>query len=249
MAIKLGAGALVVVLLIVLLQGTLFGGGGDGPPGSSTRRGSIPTATPPANPPEPLLLGEVRGGTGATTSSTTGGEGTYTVQSGDTLAGIAFAQNVPADQQAAWLAEVLRLNGIADARLLAVGQQLRLPRVAAATPTPRPSGTAAATGATPTRTPVPLGTTAPTSTPSTQPTPRPTTAPVTGGAGTYTVVSGDFPLGIAEKLGVPAASQDAWAQQRLTLNNTTSSGLQVGQVLQLPPIPAGGAAPTPTRTP
>ena len=40
--------------------------------------------------------------------------------------------NIAPDQRAAWIAEVLRLNGIADARLLAVGQELSLPRPPAA---------------------------------------------------------------------------------------------------------------------
>ncbi|MPZ49813.1 MAG: LysM peptidoglycan-binding domain-containing protein [Dehalococcoidia bacterium] len=252
MAIKLGAGALVLVLLVVLFQGKLFGGGDNDPPGSVGRRGSIPTATPPANPPEPILLGEIRASGAGTTSAAAGGEGTYVVKSGDTLAGIAISLNVSAGQQAAWLAEVLRLNGIADARLLNVGDALRLPRLPTATPGPRPSATPA-TAATPTRTAVPqaqaTAPAAPTQAASTA-TPRPTTVPVAGGGGAYTVVSGDFPLAIAEKLGVPAAQQEAWAQQLLALNNTTASALQVGQVLQLPAgTPSGGAIPAPTATP
>ena len=67
---------------------------------------------------------------------------------------------------------------------------------------------------------------------------------VSGGGGTYTVVSGDFPLLIAQKVGVPPAQQSAWADQLVALNGINPSGLQVGQVLQLPPIPAG-ATPTP----
>jgi LysM repeat protein len=258
MAMKLGAAALAIAVLVVLLQGSIFGGNDDPLAGGPlARRGSIPTATPPANLPEPLLLGEVRG-TSPSTTAAGGGEGTYVVRSGDTLAGIAISLGISADQQAAWLAEVLRLNGIADARLLAVGQQLRLPRVAAPTTTARPGGTAAPS-ATATRTPGPqvqaptAAPTAPTSTPvAAAPTPRPTVA-ATGGGGTYTVVADDFPLLIAEKLGVPAAQQDAWAAQLLALNGGICSAcLQVGQVLQLPAItPSGGAAPasTATRTP
>ena len=76
---------------------------------------------------------------------------TYTVQSGDTLGAIASRFNVAADQQAAWIADVLRLNDMQDARQLQAGQVLKLPASsgstrASATPrtsaTARPSGTA-----------------------------------------------------------------------------------------------------------
>jgi LysM repeat protein len=252
---KLGAAALAIAVLVVLLQGSIFGGDDDPLTGGPlARRGSIPTATPPASLPEPLLLGEARG-TAASTTAAAGAEGTYAVKSGDTLAGIAISLGVSPDQQAAWLAEVLRLNGIADARLLAVGQQLRLPRIAtpAATARPATTGTPAATA---TRTPAPqvqaptAAPAAPTATPApASPTPRPTVA-ATGGGGTYTVVADDFPLLIAEKLGVPVAQQDTWAAQLLALNGgICSSCLQIGQVLQLPAgTPSGGAAPSPTAT-
>jgi hypothetical protein len=53
-----------------------------------------------------------------------------------------------------------------------------------------------------------------------------------GGEGTYTVVSGDTPLDIAEKLCVEGAT--AWANELVTLNDLDPSNLKVGQVLQLP---------------
>jgi LysM repeat protein len=253
--IKLGAAGLALVLLIVFLQGTIFGGGGDDDTPSVSRPSSIPTATPPANLPEPLLLGEARGTT-STTAAATGGEGTYTVKAGDSLSAIASSLNVPPDQQAAWIAEVLRLNGIADVRLLAVGQVIRLPRITAATGTATPSSQAAAGSPTATR---PATTTTPvaTATPAATATQRPTVA---ASGQTYTVVSGDYPGLIAEKLGVPAAQQSSWADQLLALNNVCSSCLQVGQVLQLPagtpttpppptPVPATPTPAPPTPTP
>ena len=247
MVIKLGAAALAIVLLVVLLQETIFNGDDGDTPASVSRRGSIPTATPPANLPEPLLLGEVR-----TTSPSTGavaGEGSYVVKSGDTLAGIAISLSVPVDQQAAWIAEVLRLNGIADARLLAVGQQLRLPRLPTPTPTARTTGTPAA-AATATRTPAAQAqATSPAATatrPAATETPRP---PVSGGGGTYTVVADDNPFVIAAKLGVPEGQQAAWVDQLIALNNINPNALSVGVVLQLPAgTPSGGAAPAPTAT-
>ena len=136
------------------------------------------------------------------------------------------------------------LNGIEDARLLKAGQELQLPRVptqtaaARTTPgaaTPAAGGTAARTtpgaSATAPRTPA-AGSTA---------TPR----PAGGGAGTYTVQSGDFPLAIAQKLGIPAAQQTAWVNELIALNNINPSALSVGQVLQLP---AGGSGSQPAAT-
>src|SRR3989304_2274068 len=82
------------------------------------------------------------------------------------------------------------------------------------------------------------------------PTPRPTT---TGGAGTYTVVSGDYPTLIGEKHCVPEAELDAWAQELLDLNGVQATNLQVGQVLELPagtpPLCVREEEPTPTPTP
>ena len=152
---------------------------------------------------------------------------------------------VPVGQQASWIAEVLRVNGIADPTLLRAGQELILP---AASPTPRVTGTP------PTATQTRVAATATTATTATvastaasTATPRPT---VTGGGGTYTVVSGDYPLLIAQKLGVPESQQLAWADALTALNNVSSTGLQVGMVLQLPAgTPSSGGTATPIRTP
>jgi LysM repeat protein len=227
----------------LLLGGYIFGGGEDPAP-SASRPSSIPTATPQANPPEPILLGQSTGGGGAN-PGTGGGAGasTYVVKSGDTLFGIAAQLNVPGAQQASWAAEVLRLNGLADASLLRAGQELRLP---ATTPSSVSVNTpiAPAATATPPRTTTPATTTI---VPAASATPRPA---VTGGAGTYTVVADDFPILIAQKVGVPEAQRAAWADQLLALNNVTASSLSVGQVLQLPPIGATGPiASTATRVP
>ena len=217
---KLGAGAVAFLAGILLLGSCIFGGGDETVP-SASRPGSIPTATPQANPPEPILLGQSTGGSGSlpATGGPAGGN-TYVVQSGDTLFGIAAELNVPATQQATWTSEVLRLNGLADASLLRAGQELRLPATTSG------SGTAS------TSAPAPTATTAPATTPpAASPTPQPA---VTGGAGTYTVVAEDYPLLIAEKVGVPEAQRTAWAEQLLILNDATASGLAVGQELQLP---------------
>jgi LysM repeat protein len=226
----------VALLAGAIAGGCIFGGGGDEI--SAGRPGSIPTATPPATLPEPILVGEVQPPTN--TGSATAGTSTYVVKSGDTLNAIAAQFNIAPAQQAAWVAEVLRLNGIPDASLLQAGVELRLPAVPA---TPRPTGTVTA-AASPVRTPTTAA--AATTAASAATATRSPTVVVTGGGGTYTVVSGDYPVLIAEKLGVPEAQRLAWAQQMLALNGLTASGLQVGQVLQLPPIPSASSTATPT---
>ncbi|HXH22357.1 MAG TPA: LysM peptidoglycan-binding domain-containing protein [Dehalococcoidia bacterium] len=220
------AGLALTALAAGLTAAACIFGGGENPI-SVQRPGSIPTATPPAKLPEPMLVGETQAGSSGTTSAVTG-ETTYVVRPGDSLFAIAAQFNIPPDQQAAWVAEVLRLNGIPDSTLLQAGVELRLPRVAA---TPRPTGTAAATRTAP----------AATAAPQTTATARPTVA---GGGGTYTVVSGDNPTIIAQKLGIPPSQVAAWVEQLVALNGINPSALQVGQVLQLPPIP-----PTVTPTP
>jgi LysM repeat protein len=52
----------------------------------------------------------------------------------------------------------------------------------------------------------------------------------------YTVVAGDTPDGIAEKVGVPEASRDSWIEEMLALNGVTATTLQIGQELILPPF-------------
>ncbi len=215
--------------VLFLAAGCIFGGGGKPQPAIS-RPGSIPTATPPANLPVPILLGQSQV-TGAAPVAGAGAANTYTLQSGDTLFSVAAKLGVPGDQQGQWVAEVLRLNGLADATLLKSGQELTLPKLQA---TPRPTGTVQATVAA--RTPTPPAPATSTSRPTaaaTQAPPTPT-PPAAATGGTYTVVAGDSPVSIASKLGVPVPQQQAWADQLLSLNGISASGLQVGQVLQLP---------------
>jgi LysM repeat protein len=243
MAVKLLLGALAFVVLAIALQGWLFGGDDPGGAASVARPNSIPTATMPANLPEPILLGQSQSaapGPSAATSPSSSAN-SYVVKSGETLGAIAAAQGVAPDQQAAWVAEVLRLNGMEDARLLRAGQELLLPRLP--TQTARPP---AVTGTPTSSTPAAGATTRPgTPAPATA-TPRPAagSTPTAGatpaaGSGTYTVQSGDFPLLIAGKLGVPDAQQLAWAEQLIALNNLNPNAMRVGQVLQLPPNTPG----------
>jgi LysM repeat protein len=94
--------------------GTPAPGGTPRPPGSpapGTTPGSGPTTAPPAG-------------------------GTYTVVSGDTGFGIASKQNIPAAQQAQWLADLAKLNDMPNANALRVGQVLKLPPTPGAAPAP-----------------------------------------------------------------------------------------------------------------
>ena len=225
---KLGIGLIGAMLVLLTAQGCIFGGG-DGSGGSAARPGSIVTATLPATMTEPILLGQsqVTGGGGAAGGGSSGQ--TYVIKSGDTLGGIATSFGVAPDQQAAWIAEVARLNNISDPRLLAVGVELTLPRLPNVTATPRVTGTPpAGTTGTPGTSPTAAAT-------SLTSTPTRTATITSGGSGrTYTVVSGDYPLLIAEKLKVPDAQRINWANELISLNGFNPSSMTVGAVLQLP---------------
>jgi LysM repeat protein len=234
MGAKFVAGIVGLIIVVVLVQTCLLGDDDSSP--SVRNPSSIPTATPPADQGEPVLLGQGSAGGGGQTPGPSGN--TYTVQSGDTLGAIAARFNVPADGQAAWVAEVLRLNNMQDARQLQAGQELKLPSVAA---TARPSGTATPRAGTPTSTarPSSTGTVA-------------TSTPRSGGgsATTYTIVSGDTPFLIAEKHCVD--DPGPWVEELLDINAVEANSLRVGEVLDLPPgTPAlcQGAGATATPNP
>jgi LysM repeat protein len=209
---KIIAGVVGFVVLVLLVQNYVLG---DGEPGGQTlgRTGAVPTATLPAQTPVAVSLGAVQPGGGSSNGGgATSGPSTYVVQSGDTLGTIASSFNVAAENQAAWIAEVLDLNGIADARLLQAGQELLLPD------TPASGGqTPSATGSNPIVTATPGGSTG---------------SGGGGGGGTYVVVSGDTPFGIAEKFCVEGAA--AWVNELVALNNVNPNNLTLGQELELP---------------
>lgn len=211
---KIIAGVVGFVVLVLIVQNYVLGDGG---PGTQTpgRTGAVPTATMPAQTPVAVSLGAVQpGGAGATNGGSGGttSPGTYVVQSGDTLGTIATSFNVAPENQAAWIAEVLDLNGLADARLLQAGQELLLPDVpAGAAQTPG----AGSTGSNPIVTATPGGSTG-----------------SGGSGGTYTIVSGDTPFGIAEKFCVPNPA--AWVDQLISINDLNPNNLTLGQELDLP---------------
>src|SRR4249919_3609123 len=120
--LKVAAAVLLVAVFALLVSACGLIGGGDSNslnpnPQTVGRPSSVPTATPPATLPEPILLGAATDPIGGPTNAggtpaggNTGGAATYTVKSGDTLAAIASSQGVTGPDQAAWIAEVLRLN-------------------------------------------------------------------------------------------------------------------------------------------
>jgi LysM domain len=222
---KFVSAAVGVIILVVLAQTFIFGGD-DGSP-SANNPSSIPTATPPSGQEEPVLLGQGDAGGGSSSGgTTTGSPSTYVVQSGDTLGAIATQLGIPAEEQAAWVAEVLDLNGMEDARQLQAGQELTLPARSGASVAP------AATPATDN---------SDTSEADTEPTPPPSATgtaatPVAssgGSPGTYTVVEGDYPGLIAANFCVDDVN--TWIDDLLEINATSAQSLSIGQVLDLPP--------------
>ena len=214
---KIIAGVIGFVVLVLLVQNYVLGG--DDGPDVSGRTGAAPTATLPAQTPEAISLGQVQAGgaTGSSGAGATAGGGTYVVQSGDTLGSIATALNIAPEVHAEWIAAVLEANGIPDARLLQAGQELVLPTAQAGS-----GQTEAGSPQTPATGPGIEVATA---------TPEPGSE-ATGGGGTYIVVSGDTPFGIAEKLCVEGA--EAWVNELVALNGLDPSALSIGQELELP---------------
>jgi LysM repeat protein len=185
------------------------GSSSDGAPDLS----DVATATLPAELPEPLVL---RAGAPVGPS----GSSTYTIQSGDTLSGIA-------DRFGVSLEDLLAANPGIDPRALVAGDTIQLPETPAGTPpeeaSPEPES--------PEETPIP----APTDTP----VPAPTSTPSSLGQ-TYVVKSGDIPETIAAQFGI--TTEDLLAANP----GLDPRELQVGQVLIIPAPsePPAEAAPT-----
>src|SRR5712691_7491684 len=94
---------LITGFAVLFLAGACIFGGGGKPPASLNRPSSIPTATPPANLPAPILLGQSQVA-GAAPAAAAGAANSYTLQSGDTLFSVAAKLGIPGEQQAQWVA-------------------------------------------------------------------------------------------------------------------------------------------------
>ncbi len=211
-----------LALALILLPAALlaFACGGSGGPAAQSDTAKIPTATLPANLPEPLIVE----GTPARPGSS---KDTYVVQSGDSLYAIAQKLGTTVD-------ELMSLNNL-DSTELAVGQALKIPQTGAAevTPTESPASTEVAS------TPTPKGATE---------TPRPTAETPTPSASgqQYTVQSGDNANDIALRFGITV--EELAAANHTTVDALRS--LQVGDVLIIPPATATATTtPEPTTPP
>ncbi len=212
-------------MTVLAVAAAACGGGSSGTKAPDSSK--IATATLPATLPQPRIIGS-----GAVQS---GGGGSYTVKDGDTLAGIAAKFGVS-------LEELLAANPDVSASRLSIGQSLKLP-VSTEAPTAIPATAAPATAAAKTPTAAaatfapatfapatfaPATEAAPTDTPA----PAATNTPSSLGQ-TYTVQSGDYPATIATKFGITV-------EALLGANpGIDPTNLQIGQVLIIPPKPAG----------
>jgi len=199
----LTTGAALSLLSLALL--TTACGGGKTSPFSRVDPGKIPTATLPANLPEPLII------EGMPTARAVAPSGdTYTVESGDSLYAIAEKLGTTVD-------ELMALNDLTS-NDLSVGQVLRVPggEARVATPTPQEKE------ATPTAeaTEGPEGT----ETPAARATPQ-------EGQTEYVVQSGDNASDIALRFGITV--EELAAANNTTVDELRS--LEVGQVLIIPP--------------
>ncbi|MGD0764968.1 MAG: LysM peptidoglycan-binding domain-containing protein [Dehalococcoidia bacterium] len=163
-------------LVLLLLPAALLAfacGGGSAQPAARTDPAKIPTATLPAQLPEPLIVE----GTPAPPVSS---KDTYVVASGDSLSSIANKLGTTVE-------ELMSLNGL-DSTDLAVGEALKIPQAGAPTATPTE-------GAEVTSTPTPEG-------PTETPPPTSETATPSASGQHYTVQSGDNANDIALRFGI-----------------------------------------------
>jgi len=200
---------LLLPLFVLIVAGSLLAacGGGDSGPSSGSQSltdpRDVPTATPWATPP-PVVYVE-----GGPVPVNGGGEGSYTVEPGDTAFAIAQKFNVTVEELAS--ANNMTVEEIAA---LSVGQKLIIPQRA---PEQQPVTT----------TTPETGEPAATTTPGAGE-PEATSTPAADEEGTYTVKEGDIPVTIAEQFGISV-------EALLEANDITDpTSLKIGQVLVIP---------------
>jgi LysM repeat protein len=198
--------ALIPALAIVAAA---CGGGSSGE--ESIDLDAVPTATLPAELPEPVIIG---GG-----AVLPGGGATYTIQSGDTFSSIAAQFDTTVEQ-------LIAANPGVDPRGLVSGDTIRLPEPADGQPPPPPPAEE------PTEEPEPEPTEEPE--PTSTPEPAPTNTPSALGQ-SYVIQSGDIPVDIATRFGITVEALLA------ANPGMDSGNLQVGQVIIIPPAPTPAA--------
>ncbi len=200
---------LAVALCGCALAAAACGGGSS--PGDAPDDATIPTATLPAELPEPTIVG---GGV-----VQPGGGSTYTIKPGDTLAGVAERFGVS-------LEDLLAANPGINPSTLQAGDNVKLP-----SGTDIPSVTRQPTED-PDATEEPTEEPEPTEPPPTEE-PEPTNTPASLGQ-TYIVQSGDIPETIAAQFGITTA-------ELLAANpGINPTNLQIGDVLIIPPPASDG---------
>lgn len=192
------------------------GGGGSKPPDA----GKIPTATLPAELPTAIIV------TGGIVQP--GGGSTYTIKSGDTFATVAERLGIPLD-------DLVAANPGVNPSTLRAGDVIKLPGGApGGGPTATPRAESTPVPPTEEATEEPTSTPEPAEEPPTATSEPQATATASSLGQTYVVQSGDIPVTIAEKFGITV-------EALLAANpGIDPRGLQVGQVLTIPPAPGGG---------
>lgn len=209
---KFLATGVALSLLSLALLATACGGSGSSSKSAFTiDSGKVPTATLPANLPDPVLV------EGVPTRAVTPSGDTYTVQSGDSLYAIAEKLGTTVD-------ELTALNDLTS-NDLSVGQVLRIPGSASHT-----QGSPTPTGAQATSTPTARATEATEATPQATDTPEAANTPQAGQT-VYTVQDGDNANDIALRFGVTL--DELAAANSMTVDDLRN--LEVGQVLIIPP--------------
>lgn len=194
------------------------------PDGTATST-AIPTATPYAVEPDPIIVGGVAGSE-PTPPGVTGNEITYVIEPGDALETIAQQFGVTVEA-------IMELNGIEDAATIFAGQELLIPAGGAVStppgePTAEPTSEPTAEPTTePTTTPEPTQEPTATPEPTEEPEPSPTVPP---GGQTYVVQDGDSGFGIADAFGVTI---DALAEAN-GMTVADLDNLQIGQEIIIP---------------